>query len=383
MSGAESRELTDFFTEIMDHQITAREFFCSELLQSLCRYFGYRNAVIFYFDTEGNFLSWRDMDSLHLSNPDDPYTTFKPSDIVRHTIHRDAMRDRLTYFNTEPRVYRSTDICTCMYYGNSAYAHFVEQAFGGYYSATLAFGINAYIQVSFFKTREEGDFSNEEMKQLSQLYVCIANSYKTFKKYEQARIVSEVQGDVIGSGERAFLITDVTLHLLSYNRVVKDYLIDLLGPSVAGDLRNGEACHWLSLILNVASGPNADGVRETVMRGYTFRIHDYDRSYSNGIIDKYYWITISKAGESPSAASEAVTELLEPTSSDEEISRLTPAEQRVAQLMYRGMTYQEIADELVISFHTVKKHVQNIYNKCGINSRYQLYKWIEEHQVEK
>ena len=46
--------------------------------------------------------------------------------------------------------------------------------------------------------------------------------------------------------------------------------------------------------------------------------------------------------------------------------------------MYNGLTYQAIADELIISYHTVKKHIQNIYIKCGVNSRYQLYKWLED-----
>ena len=46
--------------------------------------------------------------------------------------------------------------------------------------------------------------------------------------------------------------------------------------------------------------------------------------------------------------------------------------------MCQGLTYKAIADELVVSYHTVKKHVQNIYSKCGINSRYELYKWMED-----
>mgnify|MGYP002231531690 CR=1 FL=1 len=65
-----------------------------------------------------------------------------------------------------------------------------------------------------------------------------------------------------------------------------------------------------------------------------------------------------------------------------EKSLLTHAEQRVAELMCQGLTYKAIADELVVSYHTVKKHVQNIYSKCGINSRYELYKWMEDQAQE-
>ena len=83
------------------------------------------------------------------------------------------------------------------------------------------------------------------------------------------------------------------------------------------------------------------------------------------IIDCYHLITISKKEEKKS---------LEFKSQD---VTLTPMEQKVANLMYQGLTYRAIADKMVISYHTVKKHVQNIYTKCDVNSRYELYKWIE------
>ena len=52
---------------------------------------------------------------------------------------------------------------------------------------------------------------------------------------------------------------------------------------------------------------------------------------------------------------------------------MTAAERKVAVFLCKGLTYQKIADELCISYHTVKNHVQNIFSKCGVNSRYELY----------
>ena len=59
------------------------------------------------------------------------------------------------------------------------------------------------------------------------------------------------------------------------------------------------------------------------------------------------------------------------------LSLLTPSEMRVAQLLGEGYTYKQIAGELTLSYHTVKKHVENIYAKLEISSRYQLYELMK------
>ncbi len=48
---------------------------------------------------------------------------------------------------------------------------------------------------------------------------------------------------------------------------------------------------------------------------------------------------------------------------------LTRRETEILQLMQNGRSNQEIADALVISIHTVKRHATNIYNKLEVNGR--------------
>jgi len=48
---------------------------------------------------------------------------------------------------------------------------------------------------------------------------------------------------------------------------------------------------------------------------------------------------------------------------------LTRREQDVLKLISAGLTNQEIAEELVISYETVKKHAGNIYRKLGVSNR--------------
>jgi LuxR family maltose regulon positive regulatory protein len=53
------------------------------------------------------------------------------------------------------------------------------------------------------------------------------------------------------------------------------------------------------------------------------------------------------------------------------IDLLTSREEEILHLMGEGMTNQEIANELVISLYTVKRHATNIYNKLNVSNRRQ------------
>jgi DNA-binding NarL/FixJ family response regulator len=48
---------------------------------------------------------------------------------------------------------------------------------------------------------------------------------------------------------------------------------------------------------------------------------------------------------------------------------LTGREVEVLQLLAAGKTNRDIGVELVISEHTVARHIQNIYAKVGVSSR--------------
>ena len=241
---------------------------------------------------------------------------------------------------------------------------------------TMAFGINAYIQVAFFKSCAEGDFTPEELLQLEQIYVYIANDYKNFKKYEQARIITNIQSEIILSGEKAYLVTDDFIHIMSCNHAAKVCLDDILGAAAEG-LDGSRPCSWLPFLLGSERDHAENRVQTRVIRDYIFKIYTYDQRYSNGIVDRYHWITISRVESS--AANDRSGEAL-PAGTGQP---LTKAELRVARLLAKGLTYQAVADQLVVSYHTVKKHVQNIYQKCGVNSRFQLYRWMERNDPQK
>lgn len=53
-------------------------------------------------------------------------------------------------------------------------------------------------------------------------------------------------------------------------------------------------------------------------------------------------------------------------------------ESEVIQLIMDGKSNKEIQDSLVVSIHTVKNHIYNIYRKLGVNSRYSLIHFITQ-----
>lgn len=53
------------------------------------------------------------------------------------------------------------------------------------------------------------------------------------------------------------------------------------------------------------------------------------------------------------------------------VEPVTEREREVLGLIARGLSNQEIADELIISVNTVKRHAFNIYSKLGVRRRTQ------------
>lgn len=58
---------------------------------------------------------------------------------------------------------------------------------------------------------------------------------------------------------------------------------------------------------------------------------------------------------------------------------LTRRETHVLQLLAKGQSNTEIASRLLISPHTVKSHVINIFNKLGVSDRVQAAVWAARH----
>ncbi len=69
---------------------------------------------------------------------------------------------------------------------------------------------------------------------------------------------------------------------------------------------------------------------------------------------------------------------IEPTENFIKKYNISKREIEIINQLLKGYSYKKICDECFISLSTVKTHVSNIYNKIGINSRHELFSFVQK-----
>jgi DNA-binding NarL/FixJ family response regulator len=64
-----------------------------------------------------------------------------------------------------------------------------------------------------------------------------------------------------------------------------------------------------------------------------------------------------------------------------ELDVLTPREREVLQLIARGYTYRECAEELFLSIKTIESHVSAVLRKLQLSNRRELTRWVTERRL--
>lgn len=68
---------------------------------------------------------------------------------------------------------------------------------------------------------------------------------------------------------------------------------------------------------------------------------------------------------------------------DEKVQTLTPTEKRVFDIIVKGKTTKEIADELCLNFSTIKNHRTSILKKLGARDSKEVIVWFYEDKIKK
>jgi len=85
-------------------------------------------------------------------------------------------------------------------------------------------------------------------------------------------------------------------------------------------------------------------------------------------------VRLTAEGARPVSADVAayLLDIDEDITSDTAITRLTPREREVVNLIARGYTYKETAERMGITVKTIENHMSHIFEKLSVASRYEL-----------
>ncbi len=146
------------------------------------------------------------------------------------------------------------------------------------------------------------------------------------------------------------------------------YLLAVVDLALAGTREGEDNRDGYRLLANT----KASGIPTLVVSGMGTP-GDVEQAYQEQEVFAY----IEKRSFSRRTFVAVVEEAVESRTRGEGGQALTPRERQVIQLLSEGLTNKQIGERLVISPNTVKRHVQAIFDKMGVNTRSAaVAKWL-------
>lgn len=102
---------------------------------------------------------------------------------------------------------------------------------------------------------------------------------------------------------------------------------------------------------------------------------------AQGLADAIRSASVGKSTLAPEGTQALVNRMVKPQFDQPHGTDLTPREREVLALMVRGMTNQEIAEQLVISRSTVNFHVSSILGKLHVSGRAQAVAFAVQNRL--
>jgi DNA-binding NarL/FixJ family response regulator len=194
---------------------------------------------------------------------------------------------------------------------------------------------------------------------------------------------SELGGRLDIVGEAADIAAAITVITRTRPDVV---LLDVHLPSGTGDAVinavHGDLPDIRFLALSVSDAPD-DVIRviRAGARGYVTKSISGD-----DLADAVLRVAAGDAVFSPRLAGFVLDAFTappspEPVVTSDELDVLTPREREVLQLIARGYTYRESAEELFLSVKTIETHVSAVLRKLQLSNRRELTRWASERRL--
>jgi RNA polymerase sigma factor (sigma-70 family) len=141
-------------------------------------------------------------------------------------------------------------------------------------------------------------------------------------------------------------------------------VIDLSLKGIASSAANPDSTDSNLEGYQLLAATQTDSIPTIVVSGIT-ETEEIQRVYSEFSISAF----IEKRAFDRAAFRRAIEETKQKYHSQSELSTLTEREREVLDLLAQGLTNKEIAEKLVITTNTVKRHLKAIFEKLNVHTR--------------
>jgi DNA-binding CsgD family transcriptional regulator len=218
--------------------------------------------------------------------------------------------------------------------------------------------------ITMLRSKDMGEFSEDELLILSKINTLISGDLKVQLDIEKTAYEYNTFGKSMNQMPIGLVILDSKLSPLYFNEAARSFFAEISGGGTDADSVQR------SIRLLVSTLPPSDA--------YACPCHTVD------ICDRSVKITLFPArGVTNTVETVYALHITHPFLPDRKrlLVRhfgLTSRETEIVKLIENGYSNQGISDALIISLHTVKTHIENIYKKMKVNSRTSMIHKINE-----
>jgi DNA-binding CsgD family transcriptional regulator/bacterioferritin-associated ferredoxin len=344
--------------ELTDHVLQNDDFFNLSLLNIIENTLGVRKSLIVIHGSKENdyrCCAFIDKSLDYYEIQDHPYWNFSRQDRCANHINDYCRNINMNSDSVEPIFFKSTEIIDKNEYNSSEYAKWLLNNLGQryFYSLHLPFGPHGRYHLCFYKSEEQSDFTEQELDIATSVYSLVANAYRVFEHNSILKTFDSVKSELLDNCRLGYVVLDSRFNVINWNRTAVSLL------SANGFPFSSKMALQELLLTEKIIGDYIFQPYEKKLGNLIFKMHKYQDKQPYNFEKIFYCLEIDHQIQK--------VEVIQP-----HFETLTTRENEITDRLSKGLTNREIADALFISPHTVRNHVQNIFQKLEIKNQRQL-----------
>lgn len=331
------------------HHITPKTSNLREQIQTgLSNIWGYDNTLFWISNNDGSVF---DPQLLGIKQN----TLYEYKD---HFEHLDPLHPK-KLLNTIPteQIFNFTNIHSHEhFYESDYYTQFLRKhGFKDEMAVNFVHNNKLIATLGILRKNNERTFSNEDINRFRAIQQFILQKISDYMQLEQQSVENTLYRNYMDNSNDGYILVNERQHIIYKNEAATELIHKLKGTK-----------NVQTFIKQITNDQQQKAKRQIQLQLLN---EQYELTITNSNTihqqQRHYLLHITKKKNSNTIAAKLIVQ-----------KTLTNREADVCQLLIKGYTNKEVAADLFISINTVKKHIQNIYDKLSVRNRSELAKTL-------